>query len=809
MGKIIGIDLGTTNSVAAIAAGVLPKVLDSREGRPQIRSVVSVKRRKGGRDGDGEFLVGDVAEDNWEMAPRDTIVSVKRLMGRGVADSEVQRIQQWALYKIVQPSDGTKDSVRVIIGGKEYSPIDVSAMILAKIKEDAEFRLGEPVTHAVVTVPAYFSQIQRDATRRAGLKAGLAIIKILDEPTAAAIAFGVESQESSEPKYLLVYDLGGGTFDISVLMWAGNVFAPLNLQGDMWLGGDNFDQVLLEHVVAHIRSEHGIDPVGNARFMVALRRKARAVKERLSSARSADFILPGMLQDREGDLIDVELEITREEFDRLVRPLVDRTVRLTEEALHNAGLTREQVHYVLMAGNATNIPLVQQVMEEMFGREKVLRKIHPKHCVALGAAIVATRIGERVVCQGPDPADPERECGHVNQAGATRCEKCGQPFQLEEELAVAGAADLIIGGIAQFHYGTQTAGDKFNVFIRKNDPYPTENPESQTFYTSMPNQRMISIPVYGGDHLEQASRNEKQGEAFAILPPGLPRDTAVRIKLWLNGDGIFDLTAHLEDGTDLRPWVMQGGADQKAVEAIQEVEQRLHEKAQALSPAELLAMEQARAEAFDRLRRGDHSGARERAEHFKQVAEEAGGSGERDQLVNQAEGLIGFTQFLVSEYSWALGPERSYRLNQLADEAREALGSGNRRALEQKLGELDRATDDLPESVQVLLGLRGAINSRIRPVDPGRAGHLLGELEQIEAALKAGDPAAMSRLAGFAAEVAKAIMEADRARPSGARCARCGAELRGSRHCPKCGTDSWVLQDKASTGSTGSTIISH
>ncbi len=329
----------------------------------------------------------------------------------------------------------------------------------------------------------------------------------------------------------------------------------------MWLGGDNFDQALVDHTLKYIKKEYGLDPTGNMRFMVALRRAAQTTKERLTAAKSADLIVEG-LKDEDGDSIDVVLEITQSEFEDMIRPLVQRTVALTEEALRKSGLTPDQIDGVLMAGNATAMPLVQQAMEKMFGKNKVLRNVHPKHSVALGAAIVAARIGERIVCQAIDPSDPKgkRECGTVNKEGDTHCKECGAPLAAEaaEVEGDALAGNIIIGGIAPFHYGIQTTGDKFNVFINKGDPYPTENPQAQLFYTRVPNQRMISIPVYGGTHLDKASANEKQGHVFAILPPGLPQDTPIRIKIWLNSDQIFDLSANLEDGTDLRPLATPG-----------------------------------------------------------------------------------------------------------------------------------------------------------------------------------------------------------------------------------------------------------
>jgi len=759
-----------------------------------------------------------VAEDNWEAAPKDTIVSIKRLMGRGVADPEVQKIKQRARYDIVQPSTGTKDSVCVKMDGKEYSPIDISAMILQKIKEDAEFRLGEAVTHAVITVPAYFSQIQRDATRKAGLKAGLEVTKILDEPTAAAIAFGMEMQENTDPKYITVYDLGGGTFDISILMWAGNVFAPLNLQGDMWLGGDNFDQVLVDYAVGQIREEYEIDPVGNARFMVALQRAARTVKERLSSAGSADLILAGLLQDEDGDFVDVDIEITRQKFEQLIQPLLDRTIRMTETALVNAGLVDEQnkpdpsrIDYVLMAGNSTRVPLVQQAVEQMFGKERVMRTMHPKYCVAMGAAIMAARAGEGWDCQAPDPADPNRICGNWNNEGIDKCTKCGAPHKTEEDHISEDPVGLVIGGIAPFNYGAETAGDTFQLFVKKNDAYPTQAPVTQTFFTGKPNQRMISIPVYGGDHLERASTNEGQGEAFAILPPNLPANTSVRISLWLDADGIFELAASLQDGTDLRPWVLKGEADQSAVEAIQEVEQAFQEKAQLVSPEKMKSIEEGRAEAFDRLKQGDFRGAKKRAEdvHARLLEPSELEPDEEEKLRLQAENLIRFTQFIVAEYSWALGTDQAYRFNNLIAEMQQAIDSGDRKAIAEKVSEFDQATNSLPEILTVILGIRAAINNRVRSIDPARAANLLADVEKLEETFKAGDHAGANGLLNkLCVEVEKAIREADRARPSGAKCDRCGAELLGNRHCPKCGADSWVLHDKASSSSTGSGIIS-
>lgn len=804
MGKIIGIDLGTTNSAVAIVDGPQPRILDNKEAKPQTRSVVGLKKRKGkGGDGRTEVLVGDAAVDNWPLAPKDTIVSVKRLMGRGVADEEVQRIRQTVQYQIVEPSDGTKDSLRVVLGDKQYSPVEVSALILKKLKEDAEFRAGDKVTHAIITVPAYFSQIQRDATRKAGAAVGLKVIKILDEPTAAAIAFGMESSESADPKYLLVYDLGGGTFDVSVLMWAGNVFAPLNLEGDMWLGGDNFDQLLVDHACRHVKEEFDIDPSSNLRFMVALRKACQAVKERLSAGRSADLIVTGMLQDDEGNLIDVELEVTREEFERMIRPLVDKTVSVVKKAVSNADMNIEQIDHVLMAGNATCVPLVQRAMEELFGEEKILRKTHPKHSVAMGAAILAARIGQHIVCES---------CGHANPSDADACEQCERPLQSGDAAREEGASgdSVAVVGIAPFYYGIQSAGDQFNVFIRKNDPYPTLEPQTLTFYTRTPDQRMISIPVYGGDNTEKASTNEKQGEAFAILPSGLPEKTPMRIRLWLDSDGVFDLDASLEDGTSLEPWILQGETDAKAVAAIEKIEGAVIKVRQegALSPEDADSLENARNRAFKELQGRNPEGAMAAVDEVGKITERSDEE-EGEDLAAKAERATGFVQFVLHQYSWVFekDPNRVYRLNKLVEEVNDAAEKGDAALLKEKMDELDKAVQTFPPVINALLGIRMAITSRVQPARPSLAQNLLQELDEVEGAMKQGEPRAQARLNALAAKLTDAIKDAVKQQPGGGRCSK-GHPTNGQRFCPHpgCGEDTWIV---AGPGGSGGPDFAH
>jgi molecular chaperone DnaK len=787
---VIGCDLGTTNTVVAVMDGPKSKIVENQEGRSETRSVVSIRKRRDRKTSreEREELVGHVAEDNFPLAPADTIVSVKRLMGRAVDDPEVEKVRAKYHYRIVEPSDGTRESIRVVLDGKELSPVDVSAKILRRVKEDAEKALGGEVTHAVITVPAYFSQAQKEATRRAGLKAGLKIIKILDEPTAAAVAFGVDSGAQAEAKTVLVYDLGGGTFDISVLMMAGSVFAPLALKGDMWLGGDDFDQKIIDAVVAHVREEFGIDARKHPRFMAELMKAARTTKERLTASHSADLILAGLLRDEGGNLLDVCMEFTRDDFEDMIRPLIDRTIQLTRQAIEDANLTPDQIDHVLIAGNSSRIPAIQSAIEEFFGRDKVLRNVHPKHSVALGAAVVAARIGERVICQAPDPANSKRECAYVNSPEATHCARqgCGAPLAIPDE-----TPEVVIGGIAPFHYGTQSLGDKFNVFIRKGDPFPTENPAPHIFYTIRPNQRIFSAPVFGGEKLDCASANEKQGEALAILPPGLPKDTRVAIKLWLDSDGIFALSARLDDGTDLHPWIVKGESDAKAIETIEQVEQMLAARGAQLSQEDAKRLDDVRNRVFDKLRRHDHESALKEAGRLHEIADDIAKGGQ-DELWKQAEGAIGYCQWLIGRYDW-VDPNGLRALSRLVEETSRALATRDTAQVQRKLQELDEALGALPETIRVFIAVRNLIFARVRPADLAAAARFGRELDELEQAFKANDPRARERWDAFIQRFDAALARAAEETGGILHCSRGHTVPPGARRCPECAEDMWIL----------------
>lgn len=784
MGKIVGIDLGTTYSVMATVDIGGCRILHNTENEPQTRSIVGYYK--------GDFLIGTPALRRWPMAPEDTIVSVKRLMGRAVTDPEVQKVQEKYLYKIVEPSDGTKDSVRVKLGGKEYSPADISAMILAKLKKDAEFVLGEEVTHAVITVPAYFSEKQKHATKQAGLKAGLRVMKILDEPTAVAIAYGIDTQEK-DSKFVLVYDLGGGTFDISVLLMGAGSFSPINKEGDMWLGGDNFDQLIVDDVVEQVKYQYGVDPTQNRQFMALLKGEAQKAKETLSQASKAQIFLPAILKDSSGNIINVESEISREQFEKMIKPLVEKTVALTLKAIENAHLSIDDIDYVIMAGNSTCIPMVQQAMVKLFGEKRVLRKVHPKNSVAMGAAIAAALI-QGQYCD---------VCGHLNDFEADKCEKCGAGLALIEEpdkKIIIKVDKPPIGSIAPFNYGIQTLGDSFSIFIEKGDTVPTPEDKIivQTFYTVFPNQRIISIPVFGGENKEYASKNEKQGEAFAILPPGLPQGTPIRIKLWLNREELFELSAHLEDGTDLKPWILRGEMDQKVRDLLLKCEEASSKIENIISPEQKKELEKSRNEVFEALKNKNFEEAEKKAEELLKEVEKI----EPLPPLDPVELLIGYATYLINEYSWLIKKDDIYQMNKLIGELREAHARKNVKLMEEIANELGALIDGLVQTtdlsgqpIPTLLGLlvtfHLVIESIIQPVDIAKANKLREELLNLENALRNRHPNAMDMLNLFSEKLMRTIEETQKKLPAEMmRCPVCGHQNPpGTRYCGKCKTD--------------------
>ncbi|MFN7146983.1 MAG: molecular chaperone DnaK, partial [Myxococcota bacterium] len=371
MGKIIGIDLGTTNSVVAVMEGESPTVIINEEGARTTPSVVGFSK-------DGERLVGATARRQAIINPTRTVYSVKRFMGQRweEASKESSRVP----YKVVRAGDGL---AKVSIEDKEYSPPEISAMILQKLKRDAEKYLGQPVTEAVITVPAYFNDAQRQATKDAGKIAGLDVKRIINEPTAAALAYGFGKKKKDQT--IAVYDFGGGTFDISILDVGDNVVEVRSTNGDTHLGGDDIDNALIDWLIKEFKTETGIDVAGDKMVLQRLKDAAEKAKIELSASQSAQISLPFLSADKEGPK-HLERSLSRARFEQMIEPIVERTVEPCRVALRDAKVSAADIDEVILVGGSTRIPLVQKKVKDLFGKEPN-RSVNPDEVVALGAAV--------------------------------------------------------------------------------------------------------------------------------------------------------------------------------------------------------------------------------------------------------------------------------------------------------------------------------------------------------------------------------------------------------------------------------------
>ena len=371
MGKVLGIDLGTTNSCMAIIEGGQPKVLENKEGARTTPSIIAVSKS-------GERLVGQLAKRQAVTNPENTLYSIKRLIGRRWDDAEVQRDLKLMPYKMIKSGEG----VKIIMQGKEYSPQEISAMVLQKMKTDAEERLGEKITEAVITVPAYFDDSQRKATKDAGEIAGLKVLRIVNEPTAAALAYGFDKKKEQK---IAVYDLGGGTFDISILEVAPDNVQVLSTNGDTHLGGDDFDQVLIRWILAEFKKDQGIDLGNDPLALQRIKEAAEKAKIELSTAQESEINQPFITSDAGGPK-HLVMKITRSKLEELVGDLVQKTLEPCKKALTDAKLTANDLHEVVMVGGMTRMPMVLQAVEKFFNKKPNI-SVNPDEVVAIGAAL--------------------------------------------------------------------------------------------------------------------------------------------------------------------------------------------------------------------------------------------------------------------------------------------------------------------------------------------------------------------------------------------------------------------------------------